>query len=61
VGKFDGKRPLGRPKLKWECSIKMDKWIFSKLVRGAWAGLIWPRRGGGIELSGCIKCRELFE
>jgi hypothetical protein len=23
------------------------KWIFSKLVKGAWAGLIWPRTGGG--------------
>jgi hypothetical protein len=24
VGKSDGKRPHGRPRLRWECSIKMN-------------------------------------
>jgi hypothetical protein len=24
VGKPEGKRPLGRPKLRWESNIKMD-------------------------------------
>jgi hypothetical protein len=24
VGKPEGKRPLGRPKHKWECNIKID-------------------------------------
>jgi len=26
VGKPDGKRPLGRPRLRWEDNIKMDLW-----------------------------------
>ena len=24
VGKPEGKRPLGRPRRRWECNIKMD-------------------------------------
>jgi len=24
VGKYEGKRPLGRPRHRWEFSIKMD-------------------------------------
>jgi hypothetical protein len=24
VGKPEGKRPLGRPRSKWDCNIKMD-------------------------------------
>jgi len=46
VGKPEGKRPLGRPKRRWEDNIKMDlqKWD----VR-VWTGLIWlrMRTGGG--------------
>ena len=26
VGKLDGKRPLGRPRRRWEDNIKMDLW-----------------------------------
>ena len=26
VGKPDGKRPLGRPRLRWQDNIKMDLW-----------------------------------
>jgi hypothetical protein len=26
VGKPEGKRPLGRPRRKWEDNIKMDLW-----------------------------------
>ena len=26
MGKPEGKGPLGRPRLKWEENIKMDKW-----------------------------------
>ena len=26
VGKPEGKRPLGRPRCKWEDNIKMDLW-----------------------------------
>ena len=42
VGKPEVKRPLGRPKRRWEDNIKMDlqEW-------GAWSGLIWLRIGTG--------------
>jgi hypothetical protein len=26
VGKLEGKRPLGRPRRRWENNIKMDIW-----------------------------------
>jgi hypothetical protein len=32
VGKLEGKRPLGRPRLRWENNIKMD---IKKVVCGA--------------------------
>jgi hypothetical protein len=35
VGKHDGKRPLGRPRHRWEDNIKMD---FQEVVRG---GMDW--------------------
>jgi hypothetical protein len=37
VGKPEGKKPLGRPKRRWEDNIK---WIFKKWDVGSWAGLI---------------------
>jgi len=46
VGKPEGKRPLGRPRSRWEDNIKID---LQELGWGTWAGLIWLRigRGGG--------------
>jgi hypothetical protein len=38
MGRTEGKRPLARPKRRWEKSIK---WIFIKLYVEAWAGFIW--------------------
>jgi hypothetical protein len=38
VGKTEGKRPLGKPRSRWEDNIKMDL----KDV-GLWAGLGWLR------------------
>jgi hypothetical protein len=35
VGKPEGKRPLGRPKRRWEDNIKMD------LREIEWAGMDW--------------------
>jgi hypothetical protein len=35
VGKLDGKRPLGRPRRRWEDNIKMD------LQRGRSGGMDW--------------------
>jgi len=48
VGKPEGKRPLGRPRLRWENNKKMDlqkvRWDV-----GIWTGSSWPRieTGGG--------------
>jgi hypothetical protein len=39
VGKPEGKRPLGRPRRKWEGNIKMDL--------QKWTGSIWLRIGTG--------------
>ena len=46
VGKPEGKRPLGRPRRRWEDNIKMD---LQDMEWGAWTGTIWLRigRGGG--------------
>ena len=42
VGKPEGRRPLGRPRHRWEDNIKM---VLQEVVWGAWTGLIWLRIG----------------
>jgi len=44
VGKPEGKRPLGRPRLRWEDNIR---WIFRKWDVWAWTGSVWLRKGTG--------------
>jgi hypothetical protein len=44
VGKREGRRPLGRPRRRWEDNIKM---VFERLDGGAQTGLIWLRIGTG--------------
>jgi hypothetical protein len=44
VGKLDGKRPLGRPRRRWEDNIKM---YLQEVGWGAWTGLSWFRTGTG--------------
>ena len=44
VGKPEGKRPLGRPRCRWENNIKMD---LQEIGWGAWTRLIWVRTGAG--------------
>ena len=44
VGKHEGKRPLGRPKRRWEDNIKMD---LQEVGCGEWTGLSWLRIGSG--------------
>jgi hypothetical protein len=39
-GKPERKRPLGRPRCRWEV---MFKWILEKQDGVSWTGLIWPR------------------
>jgi hypothetical protein len=49
VGKPEGRRPLGRPRRRWENNIKIGPargWIGG----GAWTGSIWLRIGTGGEL-----------
>jgi hypothetical protein len=46
VGKPEGKRPLGRPRLRWEDNIKMDLQEVGG-SRGNWMELAQDRMGGG--------------
>jgi hypothetical protein len=47
VGKPEGRRPLGRPRRRWEDNIKMD---LQEAGWGEWTGSIWLRIGTGGEL-----------
>jgi hypothetical protein len=47
MGKPEGKRPLGRPRRRWEDNIKI---YLQKLEWWAWTGLIWLRIGTGGEI-----------
>jgi hypothetical protein len=52
VGKPEGRRPLGRPRRRWEDNIKID---LREVGWGwAWIGLIWLRIGTGGGLL-CIR------
>jgi hypothetical protein len=42
VGKPEGKRPLGRPRRRWEDNIRVDLHEV-----GVWTGLGWLRIGTG--------------
>jgi hypothetical protein len=44
VGNPEGRRPLGRPRHRWEDNIKMD---LREVGWGAWTGSIWLRIGTG--------------
>jgi hypothetical protein len=44
VWRPEGRRPLGRPRHRWEDNIKMD---LQEVGWGAWTGLIWLRIGTG--------------
>jgi hypothetical protein len=62
VGKPEGKRPLWRPRHRWEINIKMH---LQDVGCGVWTGLNWLRieTGAGTcecgnVLSGSIKCGD---
>jgi hypothetical protein len=38
LGKYEGKRPLGRPRLGWEIILR---WIFRKWDVEVWTGSNW--------------------
>jgi hypothetical protein len=44
VGKPEGKRPLERPRRRWEDWIRMD---LGRLAWGLWIGFDWLRIGTG--------------
>jgi hypothetical protein len=48
VGKSEGKRPLGRPRRRWEYNIKID---LQEVGYGGWTGSVWLRiETGGVHL-----------
>jgi hypothetical protein len=66
VGKPEGKRPLGRPRHRWEDNIKMDlqkvgcedmDWIDLAHDRDSWRSIL----SGGNEPSGFIRCGEFLD
>jgi hypothetical protein len=44
VGKPDGKRPLGKPRHRWEDEIRID---LREIGLGVWSGSICLRIGAG--------------
>jgi len=65
VGKPEGKRPLGRPRHKWEDNIKMD---LQELGCGGmdWIDMAQDRDMAGTcecgnEPSGSVKCGECLD
>jgi hypothetical protein len=65
VGKSEGKRPIGRPRRRWEDNIEMD---IQEVEWGTWTGFIWLRIGQeagtcecGNEPTSSIKCGEFLE
>jgi hypothetical protein len=44
VGKLEGKRPLRRPRRRWEDNIKVD---LQDVICGVWTVLSWLRIGTG--------------
>jgi hypothetical protein len=66
VGKCEGKRPLGRPRRRWEDNIKMDlrevgyggmDWIELAQYRDRCRALVYVI----MNLSGSIKCGEFLD
>jgi hypothetical protein len=63
VGKPEGKRPLGRPRRRWEeeGSSRSRMWGYGLDL----AGSGWKQVAGicecGNEPSGCIKCGEFLD
>jgi hypothetical protein len=53
MGKLEGKRPLGRPRRRWEDGIRTDLREIGWL--GVWSGFVWFRTGAGL---GCCECGD---
>ena len=62
MGKPERKRPLGRPRRRWEDNIKVNIQVVGCV--GVWTGSSWLRIGTcecGNEYSGSITCREFLD
>jgi hypothetical protein len=44
MGRSERRKPLGRPRNRWEDNVKVD---LQEVEWGAWTGLIWLRIGTG--------------
>jgi hypothetical protein len=44
VGQPEGKRPLGRPRRRWEDGVRMD---LMEIGLGVWIGFSWLSTGAG--------------
>jgi hypothetical protein len=44
VGKSEGRRPLGRPRRRWEDGVRMN---LREINLGVWIGFDWLRTGTG--------------
>jgi hypothetical protein len=44
AGRPEERRPLGRPRHRWQNNVKMD---LQEVGWEAWTGLSWPRIGDG--------------
>jgi hypothetical protein len=62
VGRPEGRRPLGKPRRRWEDKIKMDLWEIGfgdvDCIHWAQDRDRWRAREHGNEPSGSIKCGE---
>jgi hypothetical protein len=66
VGKTEGKKPLGRPRGKWEGNIRLDLKRYRMRRRepdasGSGQGPVVGSRKHGDELSGSIKGEEFLD
>ena len=61
VGKPEGRRPLGRPRRRWEDNIKVDLQEFGWGGGMDWIDQVLGCCECGDEPSGSIKCRKFLE